>query len=632
MSVDENVDVSVDVDENFEHLLEFLRTERGFDFTGYKRASLRRRVSKRMGDVGITGFGEYLDHLQAHPDEFDALFNTILINVTSFFRDADHWEHLEREIIPRIVANAGDRPIRVWSAGCSSGEEAYSLAMVFAEALGDERFVQQVKIYATDVDEEALTQARRARYSTGAMEGVPEERRAKFFVQEGDEYAFRSDLRSAVIFGRHDLLTDAPISRLDLLVCRNALMYFNSQTQGRILRHLHFALTPHGVLFLGKAEMLLTRTKEFEPIDLQHRMFRKLTETPERGEERLMARQSSTATPGPRNVRLRDAAFHVTPVAHLVIDLDGILTLANERVQQLFGLKPNDLGRPFADLEVSSRPVELLSRIEQAHRTGQPVHVSGVDFAEPGGDEVVLDVWLTQLADPRGAVIGTGITFQDVTTYEQLRLDLQHSTEELETAYEELQSTNEELETTNEELQSTVEELETTNEELQSSNEELETMNEELQSANAEQDEFNRALAVKSEQLDETNAFHAAVMSSLPAALVVVGTDFGIRTWNRGAFDLWGLREEEVLERSLLNLDIGLPVAELAPTIRTVLMVGEPTVVDLAVVTRLGRASRCRVALSPLADADGQAVGVTLLMTTRPSSRGPDQEDTHGDE
>jgi two-component system, chemotaxis family, CheB/CheR fusion protein len=260
--------------QEFEALIEYLKNSRGFDFSGYKRSSLRRRMGKRMQALRIERYSDYLDYLEVHPEEFSSLFNTILINVTSFFRDMASWEFLATEVIPPLIA--GKHPhesIRVWSAGCASGEEAYTLAMVLAEALGLERFQQRVKIYATDVDEEALAQARHARYSARDLQSVSAELCAKYFEEVSSRFVFRPDLRRAVIFGRHDIVQDAPISHLDLLVCRNTLMYFNAETQSRILARFHFALNDTGVIFLGKAEMLLTRANLFTPIHLKHRIF-----------------------------------------------------------------------------------------------------------------------------------------------------------------------------------------------------------------------------------------------------------------------------------------------------------------------------------------------------------------------
>src|SRR5262249_38552592 len=244
--------------QEFEALLEFLKNSRGFDFTGYKRSSLQRRLGKRMQGLHLERYSDYLDYLEVHPEEFPQLFNTILINVTGFFRDAAAWDCLAAEVVPLIIAEKKPSDlIRVWSAGCASGEEAYTLSIILAEALGFESFRQRVKIYATDVDEEALLQARQASYSAKDLQPIPDTLRSKYFEFNGQRYVFRPDLRRSVIFGRHDLVQDAPISRLDLLVCRNVLMYFNAETQSRVLARFHFAVNDTGFIFLGRAEMLL---------------------------------------------------------------------------------------------------------------------------------------------------------------------------------------------------------------------------------------------------------------------------------------------------------------------------------------------------------------------------------------
>ncbi|HEY7605181.1 MAG TPA: protein-glutamate O-methyltransferase CheR, partial [Actinomycetes bacterium] len=260
--------------QDLEVLLDYLRRSRGFDFTGYKRASLSRRIDKRMQVVGVDSYLSYLDHLEVDPDEFTQLFNTILINVTGFFRDPPAWELVRGEILPQLLASKpASEPIRIWSAGCASGEEAYSLAMMTAEALGADMVRERVKIYATDVDEEALNQARQARYTARQVEGVPPELLTRYFEGNGGGYVVSKELRRSVIFGRHDLIQDAPISRIDLLVCRNTLMYLNSETQAHLLARFSFALREGGYLALGKAEMLLAHTDLFSPVDLKRRVF-----------------------------------------------------------------------------------------------------------------------------------------------------------------------------------------------------------------------------------------------------------------------------------------------------------------------------------------------------------------------
>ncbi|CAN5881171.1 N/A [soil metagenome] len=262
---------------DFEALLDYLKRSRGFDLTGYKRASPMRRVRRRMGVVGVEGFRDYIDYLEVHPDELAHLFNMVLINVTTFFRDPEAWEFLRTHAIPRIVAARGPHgPIRVWSAACSSGEEAYTLAILLAEALGPDAFRERVKIYGTDVDEEALTLARAATYPPKQVEGVPAELLDRYFERTASHYSFRKEFRRAIIFGRNNLVHDSPISRIDLLTCRNSLMYFNPETQARILARFHFALNDGGYLMLGRSETLLSHPNIFVPAEIKQRIFTKV--------------------------------------------------------------------------------------------------------------------------------------------------------------------------------------------------------------------------------------------------------------------------------------------------------------------------------------------------------------------
>jgi two-component system CheB/CheR fusion protein len=603
-------------DPDFESLLNHIKEQRGFDFTGYKRASLARRVQRRMAAVGLSAYGDYLDFLLVNPDEFTQLFNTILINVTGFFRDAEAWTHLREELLPPLLAQRDGQPIRAWSAGCASGEEAYTLAMTFAEILGVEEFRERVKIYATDVDEEALAQARQASYSERDLEAVPPPLREKYFEPVGSRYVFRKELRRSVIFGRNDIVQDAPISHVDVLACRNTLMYFNAETQAQILNRMHFALRPEGILFLGKAEMLLSHSTLFRAVELKRRFFRKIPSDP--GERRLAVSAPGVTAPETEELeraRLRQAALMSSAAAQIVLDSDGRLVLSNNRASQLFGLAHRDIGRPIQDLELSYRPVELRAHIDQAMTQRRPHWLRDVELNRPGSDPMSLDIQFVPLSDESGASIGITVIFNDVTQYRQLQRELQYTNRQLETAYEELQSTNEELETTNEELQSTVEELETTNEELQSTNEELETMNEELQSMNDELQISNEALREQQEEVDRLNKFMSAVLGSMNSGVAVVNGDMRILAWNARAEDLWGIRADEAVGEHLFNLDIGLPLEALRQPLKQLLSGadGEPVQVDLDALNRRGRALKVRVTLSGLRD-NGEEPAAMLMM------------------
>ncbi len=605
-------------DEAFEALLRYLRDARGFDFTGYKRATLIRRVRHRMAKTGYENFEQYLDALQASSEEFSALFNTILINVTAFFRDPESWDYLKTDVIPQLLAERGpDDQIRVWSAGCASGQEPYSLAMLLADTLGPDAFRRRVKIYATDVDEDALTEARAATYDVKAIESVPEELLDRHFEQFNGGYVINKDLRRAVIFGRNDLVKDAPISRVDLLVCRNTLMYMNAETQRNVLGRLHFALAAQGRLFLGHAEMLLSHADRFTPLNLKHRIFRKAP-----GSHSGLDRYDLGATMYERHGELpalmavRELAFRANPVAQIVVTGDDTVAMINQQAEAMFGLSARDIGRLLRDLEVSYRPVELRAYLEQAKVERRSARVPDVKWQRPGTEIVWFEIHVNPLVDAENGLLGVSIVFFDVTATRALLDKLVATNRQLEAAYEELQSTNEELETTNEELQSTVEELETTNEELQSTNEELETINEELQSTNDELHTINDALTERSAELDDAHGFFDSLVNSVHLGMVVVDREMRVVVWNRGCEELWGLRAEETTGTVLTTLDIGLPMDNVRPLIGNAFVDPDnPGESVVEAVNRRGRPTAVRVLCTAFqSPSDGGVNGALLLM------------------
>jgi two-component system CheB/CheR fusion protein len=301
------------------------------------------------------------------------------------------------------------------------------------------------------------------------------------------------------------------------------------------------------------------------------------------------------------------------PLAQIVLTAEGLVALVNRQAEQLFGLSAHDVGRPFQDLEVSYRPLELRRYLEQAQSERRTVRVTDVSF-DSAGQPVSLEIEVSPLVGGND-VIGSTVSFHDVTAFRRLQDELEQANRQLETAYEELQSTNEELETTNEELQSTVEELETTNEELQSTNEELETMNEELQSTNDELQTINDELQDRTGELDAANGFLEAILTSLRAGVVVLDTELHVRVWNRQAQELWGLRQEEAVGQHFLNLDIGLPTDSLRSLIRRTLT-GEngPQEATVGAINRRGRSIEVRVLGSTLRGGADDTAGIILTM------------------
>jgi two-component system CheB/CheR fusion protein len=571
-----------------------------------------RRISKRMAEVDCPTYADYQDYLEVHPDEFASLFDTILINVTGFFRDRAAWDYLSDEIIPRIVSGKQPNdPIRVWSAGCATGEEAYSLAMALCEAVGTDQLRSRVKIYGTDADDDALTKARQATYTAKELEEAPEHCVERYFEQAdgGSTHVFRNDLRRSVIFGRHDLVQDAPISRIDLLVCRNTLMYFNAETQARILERFSFALGPRGYLFLGKAETLLTQSSLFAPVDLRLRIFSKAGDVARRPVVPSTRREPDGN--GASSLDVRAFALDEVLLPMVVVDATRTVVVANAAARALFGLRGGDLGTPLQNLELSYRPLELRSILADALTEGRPMERKSVRWFDE--DRRTFDVTITPLTRPGGQRMGASISFSDVTRYHRLQEELEQSNRDLEAAYEKLQSTIEELETTNEELQSTIEELETTNEELQSSNEELETTNEELQSTNDELHALNGQLEHRRADLDRANLHLQGILTGLRLGIVVLDRQLTVQLWNHWSEDLWALRAVEVTGRSFLDLDIGLPVERLAAPIRRCLDTREGQEIQLAARNRRGQDISCRVLFHPLRG-DRGVDGVILVM------------------
>jgi two-component system, chemotaxis family, CheB/CheR fusion protein len=603
-------------DPKFESLLEFVRDERGFDYTGYKRPTLMRRFEKRMQTVGVADWDAYRTYLDAHSEEFVELFNTILINVTGFFRDAETWDVVAAEVLPRLLDERSDgTPLRIWSAGCASGEEPYTVAMLLAEALGEEEFRRRVKIYATDVDDEALAEARDATYSTKQLEKVPPDLRERYFQESSHGLAFRNDLRRAVIFGRNDLHRDPPISRVDLLVSRNTLMYFGPELQQRILANFYFALNRGGFLVVGKAEALQSGRNFFVPYNLKRRVFMK--DGAAHTDFRLprVPRLEAVGLDSPPE--LGEAAFEHAPTAQVIVDAQNRVAGVNQAARTMFSLRHRDVGRQLQDLELSYRPLELRSLIEEVRNAHQPLARRDVRWQKGNEEALALDVRLDPLAPPGEQFTGVIVSYVDATEHRALEADLDRAKREVETAYEELQSTVEELETTNEELQSTNEELETTNEELQSTNEELETMNEELQSTNEELETMNDEMRERTDETLLANAFLASVLSSIQQGVIVVDRTLRIVAWSRRATELWGLRDDEVEGEHLLNLDIGIPVQRLRDPVRRVLAGSDADRVELDGHDRLGKPVRVRIAFAPLQNRPGaeEPDGAILLVS-----------------
>jgi two-component system CheB/CheR fusion protein len=559
-----------------EAILERIRETRHFDFRNYKRATLHRRIERRMADRHCRTIADYQALLERQPGEFDALVGAMLIKVTAFFRDADLWAEMARRILPQLLQEK--RPgeeIRIWCAGCATGEEAFSIAILLAEAMGSSFQNQDIKIFGTDVDEKAIATARRGIYPRSALTDVPKNLLERYFVEEGDGYAISKDVRRSVVFGVNNLVSDAPISRLDMVLCRNVFIYLDSGLQKRVLTRFHYALRRHGALVLGKSEMIPFAAKIFEPLDLPRRIYRKDGKREAAvAQERLVSlleQETITRTEEAQGELQTVEQFHRDVLQSIrqplvTTGLDGTILFWNGAASVLWGRAENEVtGKKLASLSLPGLAGDLLIEKTTAVREGRSERERGAGTLNRDNDAPAtqLSIEVSALRDASNEINGLLYLVDDVSAFRALEAELRKSNderqsglEELQTLNEEMQSSNEELETTNEELQSANEELQTTNEELQSSNEELETTNEELQSTNAELDATNRELAHRTDEMNTITFVQRTIIRSLSAAVIVLEESGKVKMWNLAAERLLGVTEEEAVGQSLWTLHV----------------------------------------------------------------------------
>ncbi len=542
---------------NLQTLIHQLAESRALDLRGYKHSTLERRVRKRMAQVGIETFGEYVDKFQRDAHEMDELLNTVLINVTEFFRDPQAWEVLYTDVLPLLLQplKPGDS-FRAWCAGCSSGEEPYSLAILLSERFGGTLSDYDVKIYGTDVDENALGVARRGEYSLESLRRVRPEWLEKYF-QDGSMLRINRELRRNVIFGRSNLLADAPISHCHLVICRNVLIYFDAEAQQQILSRLHYALEPSGVLWLGKAESKLNESVLFKSLNSRWRMFQRLASfSRAKNREKLvdstLSRDISTAEQELRRLQLQQRLILETVRSGiLVLNETDVIVQANDAALAIWGLSRSQFaGRPILETELASRCPELMEKLLASR--GSSENITFRCHFSNAAEERTLSITLKPMLMKSSERVGTLVYCENVTD----RAKLQTTVEQLESTSEELQSSNEELETTNEELQSTNEELETTNEELQSTNEELETTNEELQSLNEELENMNEELESRTRELHSLTHRYADTLQSMPWPIMLLDQNDKIQLWNKAAQKLFGIGSTSVVGVSLSQLPL----------------------------------------------------------------------------
>jgi len=575
-------------EELFERILTLLRSGTGVDFRQYKRPTLERRVHRRMVLHRLTKLAQYVRHLEENPGEIQALFQDVLILVTRFFRDPDSFEALATRALPRILDHhQNDDPIRVWIAGCSTGEEAYSVAMLLLEFLGDRSVAVPVQVFATDVSEHAVEQARNGTYPATIASDVSPGRLRRFFTKVEGGYRISKTVRDLCVFARQDLTRDPPFSKLDLIVCRNVLIYLSASVQQKLMALFHYALKPYGFLLLGSAETIGQHSDLFQIEDKRHRLYAKrplaTTIATLPAEYALpVAPRGAPSGPSPRDDS-RSVQSEATRLIQERYAPPGVIVDADLQIVQFRGhtgayLEPAP-GDPSTSLLKMVREGllhGLRTAIQQARRANTPVRRDGLRIKRNGRwyDCAVEVLPLSAVERPHLLILFHG----DMAPPEQAEAKQERARgrrtakgrarkgddeqlarlhQELESSREYLQSIIQELEAANEELQSANEEVLSANEELQSTNEELDTAKEELQSTNEELNTVNDELRGRNEELSRVNSDLENLLASVQIAIVIVARDLKIRRFTPMA--------ERVL--NLIPSDVGRPISHIKPNI-----------------------------------------------------------------
>lgn len=561
-----------------------LRARTGHDFTGYKDKTLIRRIQRRMQVTQVDDMPSFLERLRREPREVDLLFHDLLIGVTNFFRDPEVFRALEKDVIPRLFENKGpDDVVRVWVAGCSTGEEAYSIAILLREHAPKWHEAPKLQIFASDIDDHALELARIGRYPATIAKDVSPERLERFFIREDGTYRVAADLREICLFSVHNLLRDAPFSKLDLISCRNLMIYLTAELQNRLIPLLHYALRDDGYLLLGTSENVGRHTRLFSTFDKTYHIFRRrpradrnLPEFPLTTPEVHRPKRLTDAPLRPADSSLhvlaeRQLLEHYAP-AYVVANNEGEVLYVSGRTGKYLELPTGTPSNNLFGMARRSLRLDLRAAFHKAVSTGEIARQNNIAVGTNGGrqtiDLIVQPIRSGSEHEPVYMVI-----FQDIgeiklpteaeppqgkeelesVTVRELETELRATKERLQTATEELESSNEELKSSNEELSSINEELQSANEELETSKEELQSINEELQTVNAE-------LKTRVDELSRANSDIANLLESTQIATIFLDRQLAIKSFTPAAKEVFRLVESDTGRpishvRSRLKLD-----------------------------------------------------------------------------
>ncbi len=617
-------------------LLQILLARTRVDFREYKQTTINRRIERRMLALGIESHDEFTQFCRVNPNAVDALFKDLLISVTRFFRDRSEFDQL-KELLPGLLSNKDNAPLRVWIAGCATGEEAYSIAILLAEALGGPtvQLKDHVQIFATDIDKDALDVARKGEYGLSALNDIPKDLADRYFIQQNDSIRVIDSLRSAILFSDHNVCQDPPFQKVNLLCCRNLLIYFGNALQHKVMSRFHYAMTENSLMFLGTAETVAGSDEMFIQDTSSAHIYRR--RSIRRSEHALFT--NARSVPKSRNVARMPVARaegqstdrQMFEALALALGKNSILVTDEYSIVRVYGdvsqfiemsetsnlkMHIDLLRRPFRE---EARSLVTLALKHKQHRTGVR-HL----LAEDDNSEIRLDVYpivARDINESAALVVFSEVRIDrareaeaqktpsdDVLKTDRIRL----LEDEVATTREALQQTIEELETSNEELQSLNEELQSTNEELQATNEELETSNEELQSTNEELITVNEELQVTAAELSGRTGELMSVLETAPLSIMVLDTALQISQATNAAAEMFSLaRPVSNPHVSQCVLPENFP--SLAPICNETLKLGEPIHKEFN-----SRGSRFKLTCSPFFDMRGQMKGVTIVVSEFP--------------
>jgi len=585
----------------------------GHDFSHYKESTVRRRIARRMNILGINQLPKYLGLLRKDADEAHSLVKDMLISVTRFFRDPEAFEALKEKGLPKVFENkAQEDTIRVWVAGCATGEEAYSIAMILQEYIELHQHDVNLQIFATDLDEEAIHRARTGMYTGDISADVGPERLRKFFIKENNHYRISPHIREKIVFAPQSIIKDAPFTKVDLICCRNFLIYLDIQIQKRLLPRFHYSLNSGGILFLGSSESIGHLTDFFSPVDSHWKIFQRKPGTHidiRRGEFPLRIPPLTImdkATEKMKNLSIlaeRALLDRHTPPA-VIIDAKGNILYIHGRVSKYLG-HPKGQVRAYNAFEMAREGLKIhliitmrkmrpdSDSIRKVVHIGQDGHtlavrvtISPMPEKELAGLYVVLFEELPEEGLQVGEQPATKVSKADSRSrIQELEQELQGTKESLITTVEELESSNEELRSANEEYNSTNEELQSANEELSSSKEELQSLNEELETVNAE-------LYGKMKQVEKAYDEMSRMLNSLDMPIIFLDANLCVRRFNSSAGLIADLIERDV-GRPLKQLSCKIEGVDLEEEVRQMLDARNP--VEKLVRTNNGRWYRMQI-------------------------------------